>query len=524
MVEKVEEAAIPRFEMRGVRKAFGATVALDDVDVAVKSGEVCALVGQNGAGKSTLMGILAGALKPDAGTMRIEGAPYAPRHPLDARQAGVAMIYQELSLAPHLTVMENIVLGVEPTRRGFIQRDRMREIASAALDELGHRDISPDAVAGDLSPAGQQLVEIARALASGCRVLVLDEPTSSLSHGDVRRLFDLIGRLKRQGLAIVYISHFIEEVKEVSDRFVVLRDGRNAGEGVTAAARAEDIVGLMVGRALEDLYPRSARALGETILEVQDLEPGSATFALRRGEVLGIAGLLGAGRTRLLRTIFGLAPVKSGRIKVAAFNGPATPHQRWQQGVGMLSEDRAGEGLARAMSVADNMTMTRLDPLGPSFTVLPGRQDAAAARWIERLAVRCRGPRQAVAELSGGNQQKVAFARLLHHDVDVLVLDEPTRGIDVSSKAQIYKLIDELVSAPAAGLKGPPYDSPAVVGRPVQGRQKAVLLVSSYFPELLGVCDRIAVMSRGRLGPTRPATEWTEHALLMEASGARAAS
>jgi ribose transport system ATP-binding protein len=541
MVEKVEGAAIPRFEMRGVRKAFGATVALDGVDVAVKSGEVCALVGQNGAGKSTLMGILAGALKPEAGTMRIEGAPYAPRHPLDARRAGVAMIHQELSLAPHLTVMENIVLGVEPTRRGFIQRERMREIASAALDELGHRDIAPDAVAGDLSPAGQQLVEIARALASGCRVLVLDEPTSSLSHGDVRRLFDLIGRLKRQGLAIVYISHFIEEVKEVSDRFVVLRDGRNVGEGVTAATRADDIVGLMVGAALEDLYPRSARTTGDTIVEVQDLVPGSATFALKRGEVLGIAGLLGAGRTRLLRTIFGLEPVKSGRIRVAAFSGPATPHQRWRQGVGMLSEDRGGEGLAPAMSVADNLTMTRLDPLGPSFTVLPGRQDAAAARWIDRLAIRCRGSRQAVAELSGGNQQKVAFARLLHHDVDVLVLDEPTRGIDVSSKAQIYKLIDELVSAPhEAGLKGAPHDSLTIVGRPFQGRQKAspeemvarpfqgrqkaVLLVSSYFPELLGVCDRIAVMSRGRLGPARPATEWTEHALLMEASGARAAS
>jgi ribose transport system ATP-binding protein len=201
MAEEVAGAA--RLEMRGVRKAFGATVALDGVDVAVRSGEVCALVGQNGAGKSTLMGILAGALKPDAGAMRIDGAPYAPRHPLDARHAGVAMIYQELSLAPHLTVMENIVLGVEPTRGGFIQRDRMRAIAADALAELGHRDIAPEAVAGDLSPAGQQLVEIARALASGCRVLVLDEPTSSLSHGDVRKLFDLIGRLKRQGLAVV---------------------------------------------------------------------------------------------------------------------------------------------------------------------------------------------------------------------------------------------------------------------------------------------------------------------------------
>ena len=561
--------------MRGVRKAFGATIALDGVDFPVRSGEVCALVGQNGAGKSTLMAILAGALKPDAGVMRVEGAPYAPRHPLDARKAGVAMIYQELSLAPHLTVMENIVLGVEPARSGVIQRDRMRETAAAALTELGHPDMSPDAMVGDLSPAGQQLVEIARALASGCRVLVLDEPTSSLSHGDVRTLFDLIGRLKRQGHAIVYISHFIEEVKEVSDRFVVLRDGRNAGEGITAQTRAEDIVSLMVGRALEDLYPRSDRTAGDAILEVEELMPGSATFTLRRGEVLGIAGLLGAGRTRLLRTIFGLEPVKSGRIKIAAYSGPATPQARWRQGMGMLSEDRAGEGLARTLSIADNMTMTRLESLGPAFAVLPARQDAAAARWIDGLAIRCSGPRQAVAQLSGGNQQKVAFARLLHHDVDVLVLDEPTRGIDVSSKAQIYRLIDELVSseprdglkavpyryrdadhettAPRNGLKTVPYrdgdagsdttppektsvgDGLQPVPRrdrtpvgdglqPVPTRARAVLLVSSYFPELLGVCDRIAVMSRGRLGPARPASEWTEHALLMEASGARAAS
>ena len=555
MAEAVSPVShLPRFEMRGVRKTFGATIALDGVDFAVRSGEVCALVGQNGAGKSTLMAVLAGALKPDAGEMRIEGAPYAPRHPLDARQAGVAMIHQELSLAPHLTVMENIVLGVEPARAGIVRRDRMRETAVAALTELGHRDISPDAFVGDLSPAGQQLVEIARALASGCRVLVLDEPTSSLGHADVRTLFDLIGRLKRQGHAIVYISHFIEEVKQVSDRFVVLRDGRNAGEGVTAGTRAGEIVGLMVGRALEDLYPRNARVSGDAILSVEDLVPGSAAFTLHRGEVLGIAGLLGAGRTRLLRTIFGLEAVKSGRVRVAACAGPATPHERWRQGMGMLSEDRSGEGLARALSIADNLTMTRLEPLGspwltwPAFTVLPSRQDAAAARWIDRLAIRCAGPRQAVAELSGGNQQKVAFGRLLHHDVDVLVLDEPTRGIDVSSKAQIYRLIDELVSR--GGHMGPPLrpgdagadprpervgadPRPERVGADPRTERvgadprvgpKAVLLVSSYFPELLGVCDRIAVMSRGRLGPARPAGEWTEHALLMEASGARNAS
>jgi ribose transport system ATP-binding protein len=505
----------PRFEMHGVRKTFGATVALDAVDLSVRAGEVCALVGQNGAGKSTLMAILAGALAPDAGAIRLDGAVYAPRDPLDARRAGVAMIYQELSLAPHLSVMENILLGAEPARRGIVQRDRMRQIAATALRELGHADIPPDALAGDLQPAAQQLVEIARALAVGCRVLVLDEPTSSLGQADVRALFDLIGRLKARGIAIVYISHFIEEVKAVSDRFVVLRDGRNAGGGITSGTAASNIVGLMVGRTLDDLYPRGARAPGEPILQLDEVMPalrelrgarvegpGAATLALRRGEVLGIAGLLGAGRTRLLRAIFGLEPVKRGAITVGAFSGAATPHERWRQGMGLLSEERAAEGLALGLSVADNMTLTRLEPLGPAFTVVPARQQAAAARWIDRLGIRCSDPRQTIAELSGGNQQKVAVARLLHHGVDVLVLDEPTRGIDVASKAQIYKLIDELVS----------------------GREKAVLLVSSYFPELLGVCDRIAVMSRGRLGPARPVEEWTEHSLLMEASGARVAS
>jgi ribose transport system ATP-binding protein len=279
----------------------------------------------------------------------------------------------------------------------------------------------------------------------------------------------------------------------------------------------------MVGRTLQDLYPRSARAPGDVILELRDLCPGSATLTLHRGEILGIAGLLGAGRTRLLRTVFGLEPVRGGSVRLAAFTGPFSPAARWQQGMGMVSEDRMGEGLAAGMSVADNIMLTRLDGLGPGFVVLPSRQRASAAGWIGQLEIRTRDPRQAVSHLSGGNQQKVAMARLLHHGVDVLLLDEPTRGIDVASKAQIYQLIDELVSGPAVGR-----DSSRTAGAPkvapYSTDRKAVLLVSSYFPELLGVCDRIAVMSRGRLGEPRPAAEWTEHALLMEASGTRAAS
>lgn len=502
-------AAAPRFEMRGVRKAFGATVAVDGVDFAVRSGEVCALVGQNGAGKSTLMAILSGAIRPDAGAMWIEGRPYAPRNPLEAREAGVAMIHQELSLAPHLTVMENIALGMEPSHRGLIAWQEMRSWAENALAQLGHADISPSAIVGELSPAGQQLVEVGRALAVGARVVVLDEPTSSLAHDDVQRLFGLIGRLKSQGLAIVHISHFIEEVKAVSDRVVVLRDGRNAGEGRTAEMPADTIVQLMVGRQVDDLYPHSTREAGEVLLELENLEPGGATLSVRRGEIVGIAGLLGAGRTRLLRTIFGLERVRSGRIRVGVHVGPASPSARWAQSVGMLSENRAAEGLATSLSIADNLTMSRLDDLGPGFLVLPARQLRTASRWIQRFGIRSAGPRQTAGELSGGNQQKVALARLLHHDVDLLVLDEPTRGIDVGSKAQIYAVLDEL----ASGRPGSEHPNP---------RPRAVLMVSSYLPELLGLCDRVAVMCRGRLGPARPVREWTEHSLLMEASGAQA--
>ena len=495
--------------MRGVSKSFAATAALDGVDLRVDGGEVVALVGQNGAGKSTLMAILAGALAPDAGTMALDGRSYAPRNPLEARRAGVAMIYQELSVAPHLSVMENVVLGTEPARAGFVNKGQARRLTRDVLARLGHADISPDAVVGRLSVAEQQLVEIARAFAIGARVLVLDEPTSSLGRADAQRLFALVRRLKADGHAVVYISHFIEEVKEVADRFVVLRDGRNAGGGDTAGTSREEIVSLMVGRRVEDLFPRSERHPAEAILEVEGIGPGAIGFTLHRGEVLGIAGLMGAGRTRLLRTLFGLEPVRAGRIRVGAFSGPAAPPERWEQGMGLLSEDRKGEGLALGLSVAENLALSRLDGLGPGPLVFPARLAQAARRWIETLGVRAAGPGQAVRELSGGNQQKVALARLLHHDVDVLLLDEPTRGIDVASKAQIYALVDGLV-APAAAKDG---------GR----APKAVLVASSDLAELLGLCDRIAVMCRGRLGTPRPAAEWNEHALMMAATGTDAA-
>ena len=495
--------ATPRFDMRGIRKAFGATAAVDGVDVSVSPGEVCAIVGQNGAGKSTLMAILSGALQPDAGSMTLDGQPYRPAHPLDARRAGVAMIYQELSLAPHLTVAENIVLGMEPARFGLIRRAEMRRIAHEVLAKLGHPEISSDASVGSLSPAAQQLVEIGRALAVGCRVLVLDEPTSSLTQADTHRLFTLIAELKRTGHAIVYISHFIEEVKIVADRIVVLRDGKVAGGGPAADLMPADIVRLMVGRPVDALYPRTPRQPGPAILDVDGFGFSGASFTLHRGEILGIAGLIGAGRTRLVRSIFGLEPVRSGRVRLGAFSGPAAPHQRWDQSCGYVSEDRKEEGLAVGLSIADNMTLSRLEGLGPGPFVVPGTQERAASRWVDELQIRSRSPRQSVAELSGGNQQKVAIARLLHHDVDVLLLDEPTRGIDVASKAQIYELIDALVAERQPDGKEP----------------RAVLMISSYIPELLGLCDRVAVMCRGRLGAPRPVGELTEHGIMLDATG-----
>jgi ribose transport system ATP-binding protein len=481
--------------MRGVEKRFGATVALAGVDLSVAPGEICGLVGQNGAGKSTLMGILAGAISPDAGVMAIDGRTYAPGSPSEARRAGVAMIHQELSLAPDLTVTENITLGIEPARFGVLDRARMRDIARAALGELGHHDVPLEALAGRLSPASQQVVEIARALAVGCPVLVLDEPTSSLGPADVDRLFAVLRRLRSQGHAIVYISHFIEEVMRITDRYVVLRDGRNAGGGVTESATHDGIVSMMVGAAAETVFPRGPRHRGAAVLDVAAVEPGGATFTLHRGEILGIAGLMGSGRSRLLRTLFGLEPVRSGRVRLGVFSGGGGPSESWRHGMGFVSEDRTREGLSLALSVADNLTLPSLDRLGTAGVVFPSRQRASAGEWVGRLDVRCADVRQPVVELSGGNQQKVALARLLHHGVDVLVLDEPTRGIDVGSKTQIYRLIDSLVSETA-------------------GEPRAILLVSSYLPELLGLSDRIAVMRRGTLGQPRPVRDLSEHALM----------
>jgi len=493
--------SIPLLTMSGVEKRFGGVVALGGVDLDVRAGEVHALLGENGAGKSTLMKVLSGAHTPDAGECYLGGAPYAPRGPIDALERGVAMIYQELNLAPELSVEQNILLGREPRGAlGWIRADEARERVSRALAALGVEDLRPETVVRELGPGQRQLVEIARALVEDARLIVLDEPTSSLSAEDTDRLFEVVKRLTGQGVAVIYISHFLEEVQEIGDRFTVLRDGETVGTGDVAGTSLDELVALMAGRSLDEFFPEVPHEPGEVILELEGLAgevlPKDASLSLRRGEILGIAGLVGAGRTELLRALFTLDPVRSGEVRLRGAPAPAcTPSERLSQGVGLLSEDRKGEGLALDLDLATNTTLSNMTPFAPGGWIRTRERDAAVESWVDRLGIRCTGPGQRTGDLSGGNQQKAALARLLHHDVDVLLLDEPTRGVDVGAKVEVYRVIGELA---AAG--------------------KAVLMVSSYMPELFGVCDRLCVMHRGVLGPARPVEEWTEEEVMSEAT------
>lgn len=463
--------------LRGIRKRFGVTVALAGVDLDVEGGEVLAVIGENGAGKSTLLNIIARSLDPDEGEVIL-------------KDAGVAYIRQELSLFPHLTVAENILMGREPARFGLIDRQAMVARTRALLDEFGRPEIGPDETLGRLSPASRQVVEICRALAADARLILMDEPTSSLERADVVRLFASIRKLCARGIAVVYVSHFLEEIREIAARAVVLRDGRSVWAGRLEEIVDEDLIRQMIGRPVEAVFgDPGPRPLGEVVLAVDSV--ANATFELRRGEILGIAGLVGSGRTELLRALFGLDPVRRGELKV---HGEGLDPRKLsafgsiRRGFGYLSEDRRVEGLFPHLSVRENLAMTRLD----------GRD---IGRWIDRLRIKAGDLEESVGTLSGGNQQKVLLARLLHQGASILLLDEPTRGIDVGTKAEIYDLIRALA------LEG-----------------KAILMVSSYLPELFGVCDHLAVMNRGRLSAVRPTSEWTPDRVLEAAIGGGSAA
>ncbi|MBP3955835.1 sugar ABC transporter ATP-binding protein [Gemmata sp. G18] len=491
-----------RLRMTDIRKSYGPTAALRGVDLELRPGEIHAIVGENGAGKSTLMKILSGAEEPDTGAMELDGGLYRPAGPQSARECGVAMIYQELAICPDLTVEANVTLGQERSGYGFLTSSANRARVESALAQLGHPEIRPDAPIATLNPAGRQVVEIARALLSDVKVLVLDEPTSALTQEDAARLFELVKSLKARGVTVVYISHFLEELDAIADRFTVLRDGQAVGSGRWGDVTRERVVEMMVGRTVTEQYPRTPHEIGAPVLELTDLNgeelPNGASLTLRRGEILGIAGIIGSGRTELLRAVYGLDPVRAGRVKVGAHSSErATPAERIEQGVGLVSEDRKTEGLALNLSISDNVALSRLDGGATLGFLSRSWLRAAVGEVLARFGVKFRDADQAVGDLSGGNQQKVAIARLFHQRADVLLLDEPTKGVDVGSKADIYRQIG------AAAADG-----------------KAVLVVSSYLPELFGVCDTLAVMCRGKLSAARPVAEWTPEQVIATATGA----
>ncbi len=488
----------PLLEMRGISKRFGPTQALDDVSLTVHGGEVLALIGENGAGKSTLLKVLSGAHLADDGDMSIGDSAYHPRGPHDARESGIAMIYQELNLAPDLSVEDNILLGQAGTGKGLLLRGRQRERVRGVLRDVGLGNLSPTAVVGDQSVATQQLLEVARALASDARIILFDEPTSSLPQKDVTRLFDIIRRLKEQGIGVVYISHFLEEVREVADAYSVLRDGRHVGSGRIDEVTDPQIVSMMVGRDVSELYPQVPHSPGEAWAQFDaitgDPYPKDVSITLRRGEIFGIAGLVGAGRTELLRCIFGLDYIDGGTVSVDGQSIPDTVRARMKAGFGLLSEDRKGEGLAQDLSIIENTTLGSLDDYTRFGFIDLKQRDQAATALMQRVEVKAHSGKQSVSELSGGNQQKVAIARILHQDADILMMDEPTKGIDVGTKAEIYRIMGTLAA-----------------------EGKTVLFVSSYLPELLAVCDRIGVMARGELREVREASNWTEDEVMAAA-------
>lgn len=473
------EGRAVRLSVRGASKSFAGTTVLKDVDLTVRAGEVVALLGENGAGKSTLSAIIAGLIKPDAGTMLWEGAPYAPTSPGDAMAHGVGLIHQEMRLLPDLTIAENVFVGRLPMTAGRIDRELMRARASEQLQRLG-LDISPDTLVRQLRVAAQQQVEIAKALTLKARLLILDEPTAALGGDETDRLFAQIEALRRQGYSFIYISHRLDEIARIADRIVVLRDGRRVAEHETAQVPVQTLLRDMVGRSIDRLFPHVAAPRPREVLKVEGLCSAAGAFAdigftVREGEIFGIAGIVGAGRTELVRAIAGADPVSAGTISldetVLRLSGPA---DAIHAGIVLVPEDRKGQGVLLDHTVGDNLALGNMDRLGRHGWIDPAKIRDFGTRMIERLGVKGRVDQQA-RYLSGGNQQKVVIARWVARTPKVFILDEPTRGIDVGARAAIYEVIAELAES---GM--------------------AVLVVSSDLEEVLGLAHRVMVLARGR--------------------------
>ncbi|MFF2424608.1 sugar ABC transporter ATP-binding protein [Streptomyces mirabilis] len=484
--------------IEGIRKTFPGVLALDSVDFDLRRGEVHVLLGENGAGKSTLIKMLSGAYQPDSGRVLVDGEEVRVHGAQDSERLGIATIYQEFNLVPDLTVAENIFLGRQPRRYGLIDRKRMEAEAAELLERVGV-SVSPRARVRELGIARLQMVEIAKALSLNARVLIMDEPTAVLTSEEVEKLFAIVRRLREDGVGIVFITHHLEEIAALGDRVTVIRDGKSVGQ-VPASTTEDELVRLMVGRSIEQQYPR-VRAAGDdgsgtTLLTVEGLTRDGVfhdvSFEVRAGEVVGIAGLVGAGRTEVVRAVFGADPYDKGTVKVA---GSALRRHdvnaAMAAGIGLIPEDRKGQGLLLDASVEENLGLVTMRAATHGGLVDLKGQRAAAARIAEQLGVRMAGLGQHVRTLSGGNQQKVVIGKWLLADTKVLILDEPTRGIDVGAKVEIYQLVNELTAAGAA-----------------------VLMISSDLPEVLGMSDRVLVMAQGRIAGELSADEATQDSVM----------
>lgn len=468
-------------EMKGIDKAFGSNQVLKNAGFFLKDGEVHALMGENGAGKSTLMKILTGVYTRDAGTVLVDGKEVVYKNPQEAEKAGIVFIYQELNVLFDLTVEENLFMGKEITKGfGICDKKAMRAKAQEVMEKMGV-NIPVDAVMSDLSVGQQQMVEICKALMADAKVIIMDEPTAALTASETRGLFEVINSLRKKGVSIVYISHRMEEIFELCDRITVLRDGEYVGTENIAEIDLDHVVQMMIGRTIGERFPKRESHIGAEVLRVEGLTSGKlfkdVHFDVKAGEVLGVSGLMGAGRTEIMQALFGNIPLDAGKIYIDGKEVTIkNPRQAIANGIGFITEDRKVEGLLLEKSIAENIHIANLGKVSNGFVLNKDKQMALVKKGIEEFKVRCFGPEHECGNLSGGNQQKIVLAKWVYTDPKILILDEPTRGVDIGAKKEIYNIINQMA---ADGV--------------------AVIMVSSELPEVLGMSDRIAVVHEGKI-------------------------
>jgi ribose transport system ATP-binding protein len=490
-----------RFELLNISKSFGGIHALRDVTLKGQPGEIHALVGENGAGKSTLVKILSGACHKNSGTIKIDGVEVEINSPLNGRKAGIGIIYQEFSLVPELSVSENIFLHTLNEKGSFIKWREMNAKAEKLIDNLGF-NINPRDKVSDLSIASQQVVEIAKALSENVKVLILDEPTAVLAPNETTLLFEIIRKLKQRGVSIIYISHRLEEVFDIADSITVIKDGRISGSSAVSGINKDDVIKLMIGRKLDVFYPKRDKIPGKEFFRAENIcikgKVNNVGFSVREGEVLGITGLVGSGRSETVRAIFSADKKERGSLYFDKAEVKIdTPAEAVRAGIGLVPEDRKTQGLILSLSIKDNISITTLDNLSNRLGIISrSKEKRTLTQFIEKLAIKTESPEKAVSELSSGNQQKVVLAKWLAAGCKLLLLDEPTRGVDVGAKLEIYHLINELVDK---GL--------------------TILMISSDITEVIGMCDRILVMKQGEVKGILDKNEFSEENILRMSVG-----